>query len=80
MSREDAYQAVQRHAMKVWAGEADFLTGLQGDPEITAKIPPADLAACFDPAHHTKRVNQIFDRVFGPEPALAGTGKTAAAG
>jgi adenylosuccinate lyase len=81
MSREDAYQAVQRHAMKVWAGEGHFfLTGLQSDPEITAKIAPAALAACFDPAQHTRRVDEIFDRVFGPEPGIARADKTAAAG
>ena len=28
----------------------------------------------------TKRVDQIFERVFGPEPGVARTGKTAAAG
>jgi adenylosuccinate lyase len=56
------------------------LTGLQSDREITAMISPDALAACFDPAHHTKRVDQIFDRVFGPKPTLAQMGKTAAAG
>ena len=37
MSREDAYKAVQTHAMQVWQGKGDFLTLLKGDPEVRAQ-------------------------------------------
>ena len=63
VSREDAYRIVQRSAMKVWAGEGDFLALLKADPEVT--VPDAELAACFDPAAHTKQVDAIFQRVLG---------------
>ena len=65
MSREDAYAVVQRNAMKVWAEEADFLALLQADPEVTAFLDTAALAALFDLAYHTKHVDAIFTRVFG---------------
>ena len=69
ISREDAYRLVQRNAMKVWGGEGDFLELLKGDPEIAGRIDEAKLAACFDPAYHTKHVDTIFARVFGKDAA-----------
>jgi adenylosuccinate lyase len=65
MSREGAYSAVQRNAMKVWEQDADFLTELQADEEVTASISKEDLAALFDITYHTKNVDVILNRVFG---------------
>lgn len=65
MSREDAYQAVQRCAMPVWLEGADFLTNLRGDAAVTAHLSDDELAALFDLAYHTKHVDTIFVRVFG---------------
>ena len=64
MGREDAYQAVQHNAMKAWQEGVDFLGLLKADPEITRHIKPRALAASFDLRYHTKRVNEIFARVF----------------
>ena len=66
LSREDAYKAVQENAMKVWAGDGDFLALLQSDPKVAEKVPAADLEACFDPTYHSKQVEAIFARVFKP--------------
>jgi adenylosuccinate lyase len=70
LSREDSYLAVQRNAMKVWAlpeaeREGAFLSFLQTDDEVAAKISAEDLAASFDMGYHTKHVDTIFARVFG---------------
>ncbi len=70
LSREDAYQAVQRNAMKVWAlpeaeREGAFLGFLKSDDEVAAKISADDLEASFDLGYHTKHVDTIFARVFG---------------
>jgi adenylosuccinate lyase len=65
MSRENAYVAVQRNAMRVWAGEGDFLNFLKGDGEVTAKLPGKTLEELFDLGYHTKHVDTIFKRVFG---------------
>ena len=65
MSREDAYQTVQRNAMRVWAEKADFLTLLKADDGVTRHLDGEALSALFDLAHHTKHVDTIFKRVFG---------------
>ena len=65
MGREDAYQAVQRNAMRAWQDGADFRSLLMSDSEVSARLTLAVLDACFDLGYHTKRVDQIFERVFG---------------
>lgn len=65
VSREDAYRLVQRNAMKVWEEGADFLSELKGDSEVTAALGEAQIEAAFDLGYHTKRVDLIFERVFG---------------
>ena len=65
MSREDAYQAVQRNAMDVWKGNASFLNLLISDSEIGEYLSNDDLEELFDLGYHTKHVDTIFKRVFG---------------
>ncbi len=65
MSREDAYQAVQRNAMNAWHGKGGFADLLSKDPEVAKHIKPAELAKHFDDAYHLKYVDAIFKRVFG---------------
>jgi adenylosuccinate lyase len=65
VTREDAYRLVQRNAMPVWRGEGDFLTLLKADPEVSARLSPAELEALFDLGYHFKHVDTIFRRVFG---------------
>ena len=65
MSREGAYQAVQRNAMPVWLEGKDFRTLLKADAEVMKHMGQAQIDAAFDPAYHTKHVDTIFRRVFG---------------
>jgi len=65
MSREDAYRAVQRNAMKVWQEGAGFADLLKADPEIAGHLDAATIDDMFDPGYHTKHVDTIFRRVFG---------------
>ncbi|MFO1128952.1 MAG: adenylosuccinate lyase [Rhodospirillales bacterium] len=65
MSREDAYRAVQRNAMAVWAGEGSFLDRLAADTDVTRHLDRAALTALFDLAPHFRHVDTIFRRVFG---------------
>ena len=67
VSREDAYRLVQRNAMKVWEQGADFKTELLADAEVTAALSPSEIEDKFDLGYHTKHVDTIFARVFGPE-------------
>ncbi len=65
IAREDAYRIVQRNAMKVWAGEGDFLSLLKADKDVTAKLSAKEIEANFDLDYHLKHVDSIFQRVFG---------------
>ena len=71
-SREQAYTLVQRNAMKVWEsdGALSLLELLTADSDVTAFLPPADIAARFDLAYHLRHVDTIFARVFADQ-ALA---------
>jgi adenylosuccinate lyase len=65
MSREDAYKAVQRNAMKVWDEGRSFLDLLKNDVDVSGHLPADRLEALFDLGYHTKNVGAIFKRVFG---------------
>jgi adenylosuccinate lyase len=65
VSREEAYAAVQRNAMKVWRGEGRFIDFLAADPQVAGALPRAQLEALFDDAYHFKHVDTVFARVFG---------------
>jgi adenylosuccinate lyase len=65
MSREDAYQAVQRNAMKAWQAGNSFLGELTADPDVCRYMDAASLESLFDLSYHTKHVDTVFDRVFG---------------
>jgi len=65
VSREDAYRLVQANAMTVWREGGDFLALLRADPEISGRVPDADLQAAFDPDRQLAHVDTIFARVFG---------------
>ena len=65
MSREDAYEVVQRNAMTVGGGGKSFLELLKADAEVTRHLDAQALPALFDLDYHTKHVDTIFKRVFG---------------
>jgi adenylosuccinate lyase len=65
MSREEAYDVVQRNAMPVWKGKGDFATLLKADPEVRNRLTPDEIDGLFDLRYHTRHVDEIFRRVFG---------------
>lgn len=64
VSREEAYGLVQSHAMRAWAGEADFREAVLSDPAVTKHLSPEDIEACFDLSHQLRHIDAIFERVF----------------
>jgi len=62
LSRERAYELVQRNAMRCWREETDFKTLLAADPEITAHLSAQELDALFDYGYHLKHVDDIYRR------------------
>ncbi|MDP6782580.1 MAG: adenylosuccinate lyase [Dehalococcoidia bacterium] len=63
LGREQAYKAVQGHAMATWQGGDDFLSRLKADPEVTTTLPPGELEALFDYGYFVRRVGEIFQRL-----------------
>jgi len=62
--REDAYQIVQRNAMRVWKEKKDFRALLLKDKAVAAKLSKKEVETCFDISKHVKSVDYIFKRVF----------------
>ena len=65
LSREEAYAAVQRNAMKVWEQGGDFKTYLSKDEAIQRLLTPDELEAAFDARAPLKHIELIYRRVFG---------------
>src|ERR1700704_2894150 len=64
VSREQAYEWVQRNAMRAFHEERDFKALLLADADVMRVLPPADLERAFDLDEQLKHVDHIFDRVF----------------
>jgi adenylosuccinate lyase len=65
LSRDEAYRAVQAHAMRAWQEETDFTELVRNDRELAGRI---DLDAVFDLDATVRHVDAVFDRL----RALAG--------
>ena len=69
LTREQAYELVQRNAMKTWevkhAGrdDADFLEQLKSDPEVARHFKPGELEKLCSLDFHFKEVNNRFKKV-----------------
>ena len=67
VSREQAYEWVQRNAMRSFAELKDFKALLLADADVTRLLPQADIERAFDLDGQLKHVDHIFDRVFHSE-------------
>jgi adenylosuccinate lyase len=64
VSREDAYRAVQSHAMRAWKEGRNFKELVLKDKGITRRIPRQQLERAFDLKRQLRNVDKIFARVF----------------
>ncbi|MBJ94370.1 MAG: adenylosuccinate lyase [Rickettsiales bacterium] len=64
LTREQAYEKVQTHAMAVWRGEGQLKELVAGDSEISTRISSSKLDEVFDPSAFVRHRDLIFDRVF----------------
>jgi adenylosuccinate lyase len=69
ISREQAYEWVQRNAMRSFHEQKDFKSLLLADPDLTKVLPAAEIEKAFDLNDQLRNVDAIFDRVFAPVPA-----------
>ena len=63
LSRQKAYELVQRHAMKTWAEDKDFLSLLTADNEVTSVISASELEKLFNYEYYLRHVDEIFRRL-----------------
>lgn len=64
ISREDAYDIVQKNAMKSWRTGIEFKKLLIKDTEVKKYLTAKELGEIFDLAYYLKNVDYIFKRVF----------------
>jgi adenylosuccinate lyase len=67
LTREQAYEIVQRNAMKVWDGKGGLHELLAADPDVSRVLTPDALAACFDAARTLRHVDAIYARAFSAD-------------
>ena len=63
LSRQKAYELVQRNAMKAWKGNKNFLGLLKADAEVTAVLPPEELEPLFDEQYYLRYIHDVFERL-----------------
>ena len=63
LSRQKAYELVQRNAMKAWKENKSFLSLLRADPEVTAVLPDKELEQNFDEQYYLRYIDDIFKRL-----------------
>jgi adenylosuccinate lyase len=65
VSREQAYEWVQRNAMRSFHEGRDFKALLLEDADVLGVLTPDEVARAFDLDEQLRYVDHIFDRVFG---------------
>jgi adenylosuccinate lyase len=79
VSREQAYEWVQRNAMRAFQEQKDFKSLLLADVDLMKVLTVADVEKAFSLDDQLRNVDAIFERVFGRavEPATTAVGATA---
>lgn len=60
LERQKAYEAVQKAALKTWAGEGEFLANLSAEPEISAVLSTAELQDACGLERHFRHIDKVF--------------------
>jgi len=64
LSRERAYEIVQKSAMEAWRKEKDLAGLLWKDREVRSRMSREEFRKLFDGKQYLKHIDAIFDRVF----------------
>ena len=68
LSREAAYEVVQRDALAAADTRRPLRELLAADPAVTAALPSGSLEACFDDAHRLRNVPAVIGRLDALQP------------
>jgi adenylosuccinate lyase len=77
ISREQAYEWVQRNAMRSFHEQKDFKTLLLEDPDLLGVLTRAEIEKAFDLQDQMRNIDAIFARVLGAPAAASVTGASA---
>ncbi len=69
MARQEAYELVQKQAMRSWEEKIPFPDLVRADKELAARLSPGQLDEIFDPLACLKWEDAVFARVFEGETA-----------
>lgn len=67
MSREQAYQLVQKNSLEAWNANLDFKDLILQDPEISNILSKEEIAECFTLDPYLEKIDYIFNKVFADE-------------
>ena len=62
LTRERAYELVQRNAMRSWNRGENFKQLLLNDNDIAAALPPDEINELFDHTYHLRHLDEIYRR------------------
>jgi adenylosuccinate lyase len=64
LNRQEAYKIVQGCAHQAWNTEnGNFQALINQNPEVNELLSKTEIDACFNPQHHLKNLEQIYQRL-----------------
>ena len=63
LSRENAYELVQRNAMRVWDEDRDFRKLVKADSDIQKNLSGEEIDRVFSLEHYLRNIDAIYRRV-----------------
>ena len=63
LSRETAYEWVQRNAMRVWDEDRDFQELISADQDIRSRLSQEEVDRIFSLEHYLRNVGEIYRRI-----------------
>ena len=66
LTREEAYQIVQRNSLRAWNEGLDLRALVGADPDVTKVLKPAEIGRSFSLDPYLAKIDYIFERVLAP--------------
>ncbi len=67
LTREQAFELVQKNSMKAWEKNLDFKELIHADEDINRVLKPNEIEDCFSLEPYLEKIDYIFERVFTNE-------------
>jgi adenylosuccinate lyase len=67
VTRDEAYELVQRNSLRAWNENLDFKQLVLADPDIRKTLSEEEIEACFSIEPYLEKIDYIFQRVLGHE-------------